>query len=162
MTKNKCAALLLITLLAIVGVRYAVDYYLSYHMDHFSCENHFVTSYDGTSVNGVLNYRFNGGQGTIEANFSLTEGNAPSVMINRVFDFTYFRQNNSYTLTSLDYFDTPYFAGLRKILPDFYLTQNSGVTYKIYNQSNRGYVFTRASSVILFCEKVPFVSNETL
>lgn len=153
MTRVRQSKWLLIFVSLIAAGTLSFSYYKNYPMDHFSCESNFETKLDNNAISGILSFIFNGGTGQVKASFNLIEDGKNVVKMNRIFDFTYTRSDNSYTLISNDSYNTKYIGFMRALLPDFYLLEHSGLQLEIYRQNASGYVVVRADTTILYCDK---------
>ncbi|KFK92917.1 MULTISPECIES: hypothetical protein [unclassified Serratia (in: enterobacteria)] len=146
----KCL-LLLVALTATANI--AIDYYKNYPMEHFSCESNFETKLDDRTISGIISFVFNGGKGKVRGSFNLIKNGNKIARIDRIFDFNYIRSGNSYLLVSKDPYNSEYTAFMRTLLPDFYLLENSGLQLEIYRQNASGYVFVRADTTIIYCDR---------
>lgn len=153
MTRTQIAKWLLMSLILITVSVISLGYYRTYPMEHFSCESHVETTLDNKVISGVLNFTFNEGNGRMEGSFTMVEDGNRIAKINRVLNFTYTREGNSYTLISQDAYDSKYSGFMSVLLPDFYLYEHSGMQLEIYTQNTSGFVFVKANTPMFYCDK---------
>jgi len=151
MKAKKITYTIIFTLISLGGIYFYFELFRASSMDNFKCASSFSTRANNTVISGLIKYTFISGHGEVAADFNLQIADKEPERINRVFNFTYTREGNIYTMVSEGFYDQAHFGTLKNMIPDFYIIDNSGLRLKIYKQSRHGYVLEHENISLLYC-----------
>lgn len=127
--------------------------FVSYQKKHFSCESE-VTLIQGEAVYDVImDYAFNDGAGRFHSVGNL-QADGKSINISKTLSFTYVQENGNIIMTSEDnHVSDKSLDSQIPYIPDFFSYSGRGMSMKIIQQNQSGYLFIHNDAPLFYCTR---------
>ncbi|SRR5471030_807019 len=149
----KTRTVLQYTLLALLSLSPLAYFgYQKYQENHFSCQGEVMIFKDNSYYTSIMNYRFDGGSGILDAKGFFKKDGAEIAKINKKLAFNYWWEGKSLIMVSDNkYDDKETVALLNTLTPDFFLYSDRGMTIQLKRQNASSYLFTQSGAPLFSC-----------